>query len=107
MTDLDALLARWAAWMRVDDTRLGYPRKAAVVASGAGSQSFDELCAVHLDTPEIEATDAAIRSLGRAQEAAIHSVWLRARWQHKAPLLVAYELALAALEIELHKRGIG
>lgn len=107
MTNLEALLSRWAAWMRASDILLGYPDHSAMLASGGASEDFEALYARHVESPEVEAVDAAIRSLERTQGQAIHSVWLGERWPFAAfGRDDCYELAVVALEVALHRRGV-
>lgn len=76
---VEARLAAWAAWMRRDSARLGYPRRVAGVASGYVSQSFDDLCE-QVDDRTDRIVDACISDLLSAQCCAVHSVWLGSRW---------------------------
>lgn len=79
LAPIEHLISEWARWMREPDNRLGYPRRVPMMASGGGSETFDDLCE-RADRVRARAMDACIRSLPAGPCAAVHSVWLGSRW---------------------------
>lgn len=71
----DALLL-WAEWMGRDSNKLGYPSKALMLCSGAGSD-FDDM-AESCDNYLIQCVDTAVDNLPLPQRMAIHHRYLSA-----------------------------
>lgn len=75
---LEYHLENWRDWMMYDNTRLGYPKKSLMIASGGESSysAFEDMCE-DVDATCAIAIDAIINSLSRPRQVAINHQWLR------------------------------
>lgn len=99
-------LENWADFMRVDQNRLGYPRRSLMIASGGSStaDAFEIMCE-EVDVKCAEQIDALIDSLRPPQRVAINHHWLKVK--HCYPTQeYDLEMAYVALTAMAEKRGI-
>lgn len=103
---VERCLRVWAEWMRQSSSRLGYPARSSVIATGSGGygQSWEDWEAAE-DARLAKLTDAAIGSLPWIEQVAIHHVWLGARWEGE-DVGETYRRAIETLAIGLRRRGV-
>ncbi len=102
MDRMHAVMEEWADWMRLDDSRIGYPGHSALVR-GAPGCSYERA-----DGVRALLVDAAVSDLEPIQRAAIQkqykvcAVWVFPRLNYAEVL----DKAHAALLVLLRKKGV-
>lgn len=99
-------LANWADYMRQPSSKLGYPSKSLMIASGGGSsdEEFDIMCE-EVDTKCAQAMDGIIDSITQPQRTAINHVWLKVS-HHYPTQDLDYLEALEHINKLADKRGL-
>lgn len=98
-------LANWAAWIRHDDHRLGYPSRASGGIGSTGSREFDAMVAT-ADARCAEAVDAILDDLPKPDRAAVYSIHIEAVWFGPEPLSDVYCRACDQIRNRLDAKGI-
>lgn len=102
MDRMRAVMEEWADWMRVDDSRIGFPGHSALVR-GAPACSYERA-----DSGRAELVDAAVSDLEPIQRAAIQrryrvcAVWRFPRHNYAEVL----DKAHTSLLVLLRKKGV-
>ena len=99
-------LENWRDYMRRPSSKLGYPSRSMVVASGGDSavDVFEEMCE-SADATSAMTMDAMIDSLKTPQRVAIYHQWLKTN--HYYPTQeYDYDEAISSLAKMADKRGL-
>jgi|TARA_R110001592_G_scaffold266902_1_gene532759 hypothetical protein len=88
---LNEIIQDWVRWHKVDEHKLGYPKKVSYLATGGYSSGvFDDMVEV-LDLQNVKTLDAIIHSLPKEQKQAIYARYLN----EKQPIFFEVKLNLA------------
>jgi len=99
-------MQNWVDYMQTGDSRLGYPKRSLMIASGGGgaADAFEIMCD-EVDIHCAEQIDAMIDSLRPPQRIAINHHWLRVK--HCYPTQeYDLEMAYTSLMAMADKRGM-
>lgn len=99
-------LEAWRDYMRTDKTKLGYPSKSLMIATGGASSgnAFEIMCE-EMDETIVRAIDAIIDSLRNPERVAIYHHWLQDKHFYPTQAM-DYEIALETIAKIADRKGI-